>query len=189
MDTTPISKPVSNLRDHFYDLPGGWTKRITERKSGASVGLRDVYLYAPTKYNREKIRSVVELTRFLVKHRDCNIDPRLINLEKTPERVKGPIDATKNRTRKLVDFYKTLKKKDLTIGQKILSRKLFEENADGSTKCKNTKKSKSIAVSKLATLKANPPQLTLDQPVLTSIKVNQKFMFTFHSLLYEGSNS
>ena len=38
---------VENLETTETNLPGGWVKKIIPRKSGASAGLTDAYLYAP----------------------------------------------------------------------------------------------------------------------------------------------
>ena len=38
---------VENLETTEKNLPGGWVKKIIPRKSGASAGLTDAYLYAP----------------------------------------------------------------------------------------------------------------------------------------------
>jgi hypothetical protein len=55
--------------------PTGWTKRTFERKSGASKGHTDRYWYTPQK--EYKLRSMVEVKRFMAFVKDTNGDEEL----------------------------------------------------------------------------------------------------------------
>jgi hypothetical protein len=73
---SPKVKNGSNENDLVYELRDGWSKRITQRQSGNSAGLLDVYLTPPAKYPHKRLRSTNELVAFLIKHPECPFDPR-----------------------------------------------------------------------------------------------------------------
>ena len=73
-----------NLKTTETKLPGGWLKRIVPRKSGASAGQADAYLYAP---DGTVIRSTKSLADYCSSS-GIKIDPSVINLEKPRRRGK-----------------------------------------------------------------------------------------------------
>jgi hypothetical protein len=166
MAAYPILKPGTTDHDHIYDLPDGWSKRITQRQGGASLGAWDAYLMPPIEYKHKRLRSVVELMEFLIKHRDCEIDPRHVNLEKTPEIVMGPIEMLNSSTKKLMEFVKVLKSGAEINIQDFVRKKPPKEKTDGSSKVvkrKRTKKSKTEDGQNQETLEPIPPQFDLSQ--------------------------
>ena len=48
-----------------FDLPPGWTIKVTTRKSGASAGGTDRYFYEPV--TNKRFRSIPEVRRYLQK--------------------------------------------------------------------------------------------------------------------------
>jgi hypothetical protein len=60
------------------EWPKGWTKKIHERKKGATKGRRDCYWITPEK--RFKLRSIVEVRKFIVALRAANGDERKAKL-------------------------------------------------------------------------------------------------------------
>ena len=65
----------------IYNLPDGWTKRMVQRQGGVSVGKWDTYLIPPSELGKRQIRSVVELSDFLVRHPHVRVDPQYVNFQ------------------------------------------------------------------------------------------------------------
>ena len=62
-----------------------WTKNVKIRNSGESLGQRDVYIITP---DGGKLRSVKELTQYILQTGYFEIDPREVNFEK-PDSMLG----------------------------------------------------------------------------------------------------
>jgi hypothetical protein len=74
----------ANVDDLEVDLPDDWRKRIVRRKSGNSQGGVDVYITTPPNARgaRKRLRSSVELLKYLCEHPDIPIDPAMVNFER-----------------------------------------------------------------------------------------------------------
>lgn len=95
------------------NLPDGWTKQIHRRLTGrtGSTGRNfDVYLLPP---KGKKLRSVVELMKFIKANPTVPINPKLVNMErnvdsndKTPEKLSGT-------TLRLIQFVEAIKRGEM----------------------------------------------------------------------------
>ncbi len=75
-----MMEPLADAELQF-DLKGGWTKKICQRKTGASAGGWDCYIFAP---NGTKLRSTQELIRFVFDYGlEQTIDPYEVNFDKS----------------------------------------------------------------------------------------------------------
>lgn len=104
MSSWPILKEGSTDKDQIYELPDGWTKRIVQRQAGATVGTWDAYLFPPPSYKHKRLRSVIELFNFVLKHKDSKIDANHVNLESKPEIITGGVEKLGSSTHKLIEF-------------------------------------------------------------------------------------
>ncbi len=66
-------------------LPDGWVKRITQRRSGISKGGLDVYLLPPPGHRQRRLRSTVELMRFIRDYPHVPLDPVYVNFGRSFE--------------------------------------------------------------------------------------------------------
>ena len=78
----PPLKPSEMVPDQILKLPGGWTKRVTQRQNGVSMGKFDIYLTPPGVADKNKLRSVPDLFRYLIQHKTI-IDPKVVNFDKS----------------------------------------------------------------------------------------------------------
>ncbi len=76
-------------------LPDGWVKRITQRRSGATKGDRDVYLLPPPGRHQRRLRSNVELLKFIRDYPDVPLNPVYVNFKCSFEPAKEGINFRK----------------------------------------------------------------------------------------------
>ena len=67
-----------NLRDQWFELPGGWRKQIVTRKQGATAGGYDVYIYPPV---GKKLRSNNDILRWVQANPTEEIDCIWVNMK------------------------------------------------------------------------------------------------------------
>ena len=67
-----------NLRDQWFELPGGWRKQIVTRKQGATAGGYDVYIYPPV---GKKLRSNNDILRWVQANPTEEIDCVWVNMK------------------------------------------------------------------------------------------------------------
>jgi len=78
-----------NLRDQWFELPGGWRKQIVTRKQGATAGGYDVYIYPPV---GKKLRSNNDILRWVQANPTEEIDCVWVNM-KVPLNQSGEINV------------------------------------------------------------------------------------------------
>ena len=167
----PILKEGSSEHDRTFELPDGWTKKIIQRRGGASEGSWDAYLIPPRQYKHKQLRSVIELGNFLMKYPDCEIKCRHVNMEKLPEVVTGSEERLGSTTQKLMSFVDALKRgENVTVESHFKinkSKKVLKEKAVGSDENKPAKVKRKYTKKPIEEVpeevKPVLPQFTLDQ--------------------------
>lgn len=71
---------TSTPRHIVTHLTGGWIKEEVRRKSGKTQGKWDIYLTSP---KGTRLRSNVELMRYLAQQNEQNPDPKVVNFTRT----------------------------------------------------------------------------------------------------------
>ena len=104
--TTPSTPPSNSAArgDVELDVGGGWLKRITRRKGGASEGHLDVYLTPPSRFvGAKRLRSTDDLIKFLCENASAldGLDPDHVNFQKTFLVTEG---VTKEKLLAAIDY-------------------------------------------------------------------------------------